>query len=329
MQEIASDIDKVEPSVTFRQTLAVPVDGLSDRRVFLHENMLLFPAEDSTSTIVFDVDGMERRGLLPSASDIDDMSPDGNLAVLSSRAVRDAVMGSLDLWDLNSLRRIPIFQVEEASGVCFLSNQTIAIGSSEEGRIKVFDLQSNTWTTSLVGHTGSVWSLRPTEDGSLLTTAAIDDDVIRLWDLRTCRCIRTLDAGRDVRMQSMDGQGRWIATAKYDDTFDIWDVGSGRKLSDGQTAFPGSDAQMHYLAFNRSSNTFMAIGGDSLSLKAWAIDKANEAPFLTRNLSSVVPPTAIDLQVNFDDRITSGKASTALFSWFEEEASQIVIKVWQ
>jgi WD40 repeat protein len=84
---------------------------------------------------------------------------------------------------------------------------------------------------SLIGHTGSVYSVTFSPDGRLLATGS-EDQTIKFWDPTTRRCLATLVGHQGgVNSVAFSPDGKTLASAGDDGTVRLWDV-TTRELLD-------------------------------------------------------------------------------------------------
>lgn len=107
-------------------------------------------------------------------------------------------------------------------------------GSGWNPRIRLWDLTTRKPGGELVGHTGGLTSLVWTPDGKRLATASGQDESIRLWDPRTCRCLNTLPL-KDFNWPTLafapGGKSLAVSGFKHVKGFSVgllgvWDVGT-------------------------------------------------------------------------------------------------------
>jgi NB-ARC domain/WD domain, G-beta repeat len=79
----------------------------------------------------------------------------------------------------------------------------------------------------LTGHTGSVWSVAISADGTWLATAG-GDETVRIWDAATGEHRAILTGHTSwVRSVAISADGTWLATVGNDETVRIWDAATG------------------------------------------------------------------------------------------------------
>ena len=75
---------------------------------------------------------------------------------------------------------------------------TLLASSSEDGTIKIWDLESGSFERTLKGHSNSVNSVNFSNDGNLLASASMDLS-IKIWGIKQdYKCIRTLNGEQKI-----------------------------------------------------------------------------------------------------------------------------------
>ena len=70
-----------------------------------------------------------------------------------------------------------------------------AVTGSFDKTVRVWDLKTGACLKTLMGHTGSVWSVSVTPDGRRAVSGS-EDETVRVWDLETGACPRATAASR-------------------------------------------------------------------------------------------------------------------------------------
>ena len=94
------------------------------------------------------------------------------------------------------------------------------------------------------------------------------DHTVRLWDLRTSKCVRTM-AGHASTVFSvdMDGNCRTAVSGSLDKTAKLWDLGSGRCSATLQ----GHTNRVRDVLMHESRSSFLSSGCTDLTVNAWAV----------------------------------------------------------
>ncbi len=79
------------------------------------------------------------------------------------------------------------------------------------------------------GHTDWIRSLTFSPDGTTLASASFDKTV-KLWDIRTGECLKTLQAHGRVNSVSISPDGKTLASGSNDKTVKLWDIRTGECL---------------------------------------------------------------------------------------------------
>ena len=92
---------------------------------------------------------------------------------------------------------------------------------------------------------------------------------MRLWDLRTGNCVRTMEGHAGVvRSVDMDGRCRTAVSGSTDKTVRLWDLGSGRCSAtfEGHSGLLVRDVVMH-----ESGGSCLSSGSGDYIVNAWAV----------------------------------------------------------
>ncbi|SLM39274.1 wd domain-containing protein [Lasallia pustulata] len=171
---------------------------------------------------------------------------------------------------------------------------TLLASCSSDLTIKLWDpAQSYQNTRTLPGHDHSVSAVRfipsgaagAPSSGNLLVSASRDKS-LRIWDVTTGYCVKTLRGHADwVRAVAPSFDGRWLLSAGNDMVARLWDAGSG----DVKATFAGHDHVVECCAFapaaayahlaalagrnkepaGSSSAEFVATGSRDRSVRIW------------------------------------------------------------
>lgn len=153
----------------------------------------------------------------------------------NSQLVSGSSDKSVILWDtttgelLNTIeRQNRVFSVDFHP-----TGNQIAIGervNDKEGIITIWDTETNTEITQLIGHGGAINDLQYIGDGSQLITASSDFQIF-LWDVESATITRRFSGHtRLVRTVAVSPDGNYILTGSDDRTVILWRFEDGEIL---------------------------------------------------------------------------------------------------
>ncbi len=134
------------------------------------------------------------------------------------------------VWVYNTAKRNPILKLNHSSKVMSAgfnpTNDRLAYGSNR-GVVVLYDLATKKQLfCNDKEHTKGVWSILFADENLLCSGAK--DSLIKIWDLRTHRCIQTLKGHTESVQDMAIGPQKKLYSASHDETVKIWDI---RKLS--------------------------------------------------------------------------------------------------
>jgi WD40 repeat protein len=143
-------------------------------------------------------------------------SPEGRLFLSSSRG-----LVAFDL-DWKEERRAP--PSSPPSSLAVRRDDGLLATGHRDSRIRLWDARTLECLRVLEGHTGDVYGLAFSPDGTRLASGA-DDGTLRLWDVETGEPLAKLEGHDDyVHAVACSPDGAQIVTASGDGTLRIWDT---------------------------------------------------------------------------------------------------------
>ncbi len=115
-------------------------------------------------------------------------------------------------------------------------------------------------------HSGPILALAMSSDGKSLVTAS-GDSTIKLWDLETCREMRTFAGHEDwVRTCIFTKDGSGLISGSYDETLKQWDIKTGEVIS----TFTGHQGGVYTCILTQDGSGLIS-GSYDKTLKQWDI----------------------------------------------------------
>jgi hypothetical protein len=105
-----------------------------------------------------------------------------------------------------------------------------ALSGARDGAMTLWDLHAGRALHTYLGHTGPIWSIACSVDGTRAVTAS-GDCTMRLWHVETGQCLRVFGGHDDpLRTVELLQDGRQAVTGGWNNTMRVWDLDSGRCL---------------------------------------------------------------------------------------------------
>jgi len=115
-------------------------------------------------------------------------------------------------------------------GVAITADGRRAVSGSNDGTVRVWDLEAYRLIARLEGHTGTVYGVAITADGRRAVSGSADNTV-RVWDLEVGRLVSALEGHTNwVAGVAITADGQWAVSGSYDKTVRVWNLGPSRLI---------------------------------------------------------------------------------------------------
>jgi WD40 repeat protein len=142
------------------------------------------------------------------------------------------------------------------------------INPSSEARYAMLTAAARPGIAALPGHTGIVFSVAFSPDGTTLASGGADGTV-RLWDVATRRQIGRPHTRhtRAVHSVAFSPDGTTLASGSADGTVRLWNVATGRQIGEPLT---GTSGDIESVAFSPDGTT-LAVGSADGTVRLWDV----------------------------------------------------------
>jgi len=198
------------------------------------------------------------------------------------RIVSGSDDGTIKIWDVNNGKELRT-----------LSGHKGGVGSakySPDGKyivsgsveIKIWDAQTGKELRTLSGHTKDVNSVMYSPDGKRIVSGS-SDNAIKIWDAETGKELRTLSGHTNtITSVTFSPDGKRIVSGSYDGTIKIWDAETGKEL---RTLSGHTDLVMSVLY--SPDGKYIVSGSHDKTIKIWDADTGKELRTLSGDKGGV------------------------------------------
>jgi len=158
-----------------------------------------------------------------------ELNTDARLAFHPRGHLLAAAGGGVEIWRVETGKRVAYLPLETASAVAFPAVGNLVATGDDTGRLVLWDLERARVAHTLEAHQGTTFAVTFSPDGGTLGSAG-KDGVVRLWDAASGTLRREL-RGHSGWVTSLDfaADGRLVSAGK-DGAAIVWDPASGREL---------------------------------------------------------------------------------------------------
>lgn len=144
----------------------------------------------------------------------------------------------------------------------------LAMGTTDDGRVKYWDIAGERVVWNLNAHKGTIWTLALSPQH--LATAS-DDGPAKIWDLASRQLVFALDNSAGTRALAFDREGRRLLTGGRTGAVKVWDVTSGKAITTAQ----GHALLVGAVAFAPDGKTIASASADK-TIKIWDAQSGEE-----------------------------------------------------
>jgi len=190
------------------------------------------------------------------------ISHDGRMVLVASQG------NPVTIFDLSTGKRTAIVDANSVNAwlASWTPNPTLVLVGSRDQTIGVWDIARNERVSVLRGHRGIPRAADTNADGTRVVTGCSHRDTsVKLWDLRSGDCLRTLDGHADgVYSLAFRGDDQ-VASGSRDTTIRLWDLTSGATLR----VLTGHSYHVHSLAWSHDRRLLLS---SSMDIRLWDAD---------------------------------------------------------
>ena len=200
--------------------------------------------------------------------------------------------------------------------VAISQDGTRALSGSDDGTVRLLDLETGNFLKVMEGHTDSVRSVAISQNGTRALSGS-DDCTLRLWDLETGNLLKVVEGHtHNVKSVAISNDATRALSGSSDKTVRLWDLETGNTLK----VMEGHTQSVRSIAI--SQNGTRALSGSSdKTLRLWDLETGNTLKVMEGHISYVWS-VAIS---NDATRALSGSSDKTLRLWDLETGNTLKV----
>jgi WD40 repeat protein/predicted MPP superfamily phosphohydrolase len=180
------------------------------------------------------------------------------------------------------LLRILAGHAENVWAVAVTPDGAHTVSASQDGTLKLWDLDRGAEIRTLSGHAGWVRAVAVTADGTRVVSAS-EDRTLKLWDLEQGAEIRTLTGHDNVVLTvAVTPDGNCAISGSHDKTLRLWDLDRGVVLR----TFTGHAKSVRAVAVTPDGKRALSASEDH-TLRLWDLERGTEIHAFTGHTRGV------------------------------------------
>ena len=222
--------------------------------------------------------------------------------------------GSIQIWSLKEKLRVQelLGHTKSLREVIFIDK--IVASASVDSTIKFWDLETMKLKSSLVGHSGIIWSISASPDRKLLASSS-GDKTIRIWNIADEKTVKILNGHTEgVVKVAFSPDGKILGSSSYDKTIKLWDIESEKVID----TLYGHSQIVWSIKFIKNGDYLISVSDDK-AIRIWNL-KEKGFQELLGHLGSIY-----SLAVSPDEKFfATGSADKLVKIWnFSEKREEI------
>jgi len=138
------------------------------------------------------------------------------------------------LWSIDTTVSLATLEghSDNVNCVCFTTDGNSIISSSSDTTTLIWDRPTGRIKHILRGHSGRVFPVIALADGKRLLSGAVDDDKsIKLWNIKTGVCLKTIETGQSIWTAAVNANGTRAVIGGLNGKLTLWDLDTAECLA--------------------------------------------------------------------------------------------------